>query len=176
MKANIGGVTVLLLSVGACPAALAESCVYDYGAGPVVEYTRAMKEYRFKDAYGVLTDKMTDGMAREEWAAGQSRLFDVGQVVIGKLDVRWPQHIDPASCAKQVLVPNVLSAKDRFNNQGSVEFELYTVVNDGGTWKIDSQETLFDEADVHRWFPGHEIPEYKDQLPADEVLPGDEGF
>jgi len=152
-----------------------ESCTYNDGMDAVLAYTKAMKEYRFKDAYDVLTDNMTDGQPRDEWAAGQSRLFDIGQVVIGKLDVRWPQHIDPDSCAARVLVPNVLSAKDRFNNQGSVEFELYTVVRDTGEWKIDSQETLIDEADIHRWFPGDDIPEYKDQLPADDALPGEEG-
>jgi hypothetical protein len=119
---------------------------------------------------------MTDALPVEKWAQGQRKLFDIGQVVIGKLDVRWPQHIDPVSCNERTLVPNVLSAKDRFNNQGSVDFELYTVVNDGGTWKIESQETLFDEAHIHRWFPGHEIPEYKDQLPSEDLLPGEDGF
>ena len=90
-----------------------------------------------------------------------------------KVAIVHPQHIDADSCDRRALVPNVLHAKDRFNNQGSVDFELYTVVNDGGTWKIESQETLIDEADIHRWFPGHEIPEYKDQLHVDDLLPGE---
>ena len=60
-------------------------------------------------------------------------------------------------------VPNVLNAGDILNNQGSTEFEVYTVVQDGmGTWRIDSQETLFDEPAIHQWFPGEKIPAFKD--------------
>ena len=151
----------------------AESCTYNDAMKPVMDYVAAMKEYRFPDAYEALTDNMTDSLPREQWAAGQQRLFDLGQVVIGEIDVRWPQHLNRRSCKSRALVPNVLSAKDRFNNQGSVEFEIYTVINDGDRWKIDSQETLIDEKDVRRWFPGDEIPEYKGQLLDEDVLPGD---
>jgi hypothetical protein len=143
---------------------------------PVVTYTKAMKDLRFEDAYKVLTTTMTDGLPTDKWGEGQRRLFDIGQVVIGVLDVRWPQHLDPASCKDKALVPNVLSAKDRFNNQGSVEFELYTVLMVDGSWKIDSQETFFDETAIHRWFPGHTVPEYKGQLLDDELMPGDEDY
>jgi hypothetical protein len=152
----------------------AESCTYSDAMAPVVLYTEAMKEYRFDDAYAVLTGNMTDGLAVAEWAAGQRRMFELGQVVIRKADVRWPQHIDPASCAERALVPNVLHAKDRFNNQGSVEFELYEVVHADDRWKINSQETLIEERDVHLRFPGDEIPTFKGQLLPGDVLPGDE--
>ena len=154
----------------------AESCTYSDAMAPVVIYTEAMKEYRFEDAHAALTDNMTDGMPAAEWAVGQKRLFDLGQVVIRKVDVRWPQHLETASCDRRALVPNVLHAKDRFNNQGSVEFELYTVVNENGTWKIDAQETLIDEDAVGRWFPADAIPEFKGQLLPEDALPGDESF
>lgn len=165
---------VALSGIGVLPTVFAETCTYDAAAAPVRAYTQAMKEYRFEDAWAALSANMTDGLPPEEWAEGQRKLFDIGQVVIGKLDVRWPQHLDPGSCERRALVPNVLSAKDRFNNQGSVEFELYTVVNEGGSWKIDSQETLFEEADIHRWFPGDEIPDYKGQLSTEDALPGED--
>lgn len=174
MQIKIIGIALCVCSLGISVCARAESCVYNDAMEAVVLYTKAMKEYRFKDAYLVLTDNMTDALPRDEWAKGQRRLFEVGQVVIGKFDVRWPQHLDRASCAERALVPNVLSAKDRYNNQGSVEFELYTVVKDGDRWKIDAQETLFDEPDIQRWFPGHVIPEYKDQLPGEDLVPGDD--
>jgi hypothetical protein len=153
---------------------MAETCMHNDAMAPVVTYTTAMKEYRFDDAYAALSEKMTDGMAVESWAQGQKKMFDLGQVVIGKVDVRWPQHLDRESCSQRALVPNVLSAKDRFNNQGSVEFELYTLSNYAGTWKIDAQETLIEDDLVHRWFPGDTIPEFKGQLLDDEPLPGDE--
>lgn len=154
--------------------AIAESCTYGDAQAPVRIFAEAMKAYRFDDAYAVLTDNMTDGLDREAWAAGQRKLFTLGQVVIGEIDVRWPQHIGNAACTKRALVPNVLAAKDRFNNQGSVEFELYTVINDGVSWKIDAQETLIEESLINQWFPGDEIPEFKDQLHMDDILPGDE--
>ena len=164
---------IFCLMISSSFAIHAESCTYNDAMTPVVTYTKAMKEVRFADAYAVLTENMIDGLAVAAWAEGQRKLFRVGQVVIGKLDVRWPQEIIRNSCKRQAKVPNVLSAKDRFNNQGSVEFELYTVLNDGSGWKIDSQETLFDEPDIHRWFPGDTIPEYKGQA-ENWPLPGDE--
>ena len=67
-------------------------------------------------------------------------------------------------CEDSAVVPNVLKAKDKFNNQGSTEFELYTVIKADGGWKLDSQELLFEEADIRKWFPNDEIPEFQDQL------------
>ncbi|MFT4582445.1 MAG: hypothetical protein ACI915_001575 [Gammaproteobacteria bacterium] len=166
-------ITLLLLLSSICSDVYAESCTHNDAMTPVAHYTAAMKEYRFSDAYSTLADTMTDGLPVEEWVEGQKRLFDIGQVVIGKLDVRWPQHINPSSCETEAIVPNVLSAKDRFNNQGSVEFELYRVSKVAGGWRIDSQETLFDEPAIHRWFPGHVIPDFQGQLLDDEPLPGE---
>ena len=167
--------SILVFWCFAC-AASAESCKYSDAMAPVVVYTEAMKAYRFDDAYRALTATMTDGLDAGAWAAGQRRMFELGQVVIRKSDTRWPQHIDPISCAKRALVPNVLHAKDRFNNQGSVEFELYTVVCNPDGWRIESQETLIDEAAIHRYFPGDEIPEFKGQLLPGDPLPGDEAL
>ena len=176
MKSFFLNTTSILVMLGFASATNAESCKYSDAMAPVVVYTEAMKAYRFDDAYRVLTTAMTDGLDVEEWSAGQRRMFELGQVVIRKSDVRWPQHIDPSSCAKRALVPNVLHAKDRFNNQGSVEFEVYTVVRNPDGWRIESQETLIDEATIHRYFPGDEIPEFKGQLLPGDPLPGDETF
>jgi hypothetical protein len=166
----------ILAVLGFAATASAESCKYSDAMAPVVVYTEAMKAYRFDDAHRVLTAAMTDGLDVEEWSAGQRRMFELGQVVIRKSDTRWPQHLDARSCAERAIVPNVLHAKDRFNNQGSVEFELYTVVRKPDGWRIDSQETLIDEADIRRYFPGDEIPEFKGQLLPGDPLPGDESF
>ena len=172
MRRKLWITTIFLLS-SVWSESYAESCKYNDAMAPVEHYTKAMKEYRFNDAYDALAETMTDGLPVEKWVAGQKKLFDIGQVVIGKLDVRWPQHFDPSSCETRALVPNVLSAKDRFNNQGSVEFELYQVSKVAGVWRIDSQETLFDEPVIHRWFPGHEIPDFQGQLIDEEPLPGE---
>lgn len=176
MKSCLLNVTFVLPFLFLASAVSAESCKYSDAMAPVVVYTEAMKTYRFDDAHRVLTAAMTDGLDAEQWSAGQRRMFELGQVVIRKSDTRWPQHLDASSCAERALVPNVLHAKDRFNNQGSVEFELYTVVRKPDGWRIESQETLIDEAAIHKYFPGDEIPEFKGQLLPGDPLPGDESF
>ena len=144
----------------------AELCADGSGPeGAVAAYVQGMKDYQFESAYDFLTDNMTDGNSRDDWSELQLKFIVGGEVVIKKVDVR-PAHgtkSDPA-CVDSAVVPHVLRAKDKFNNQGSTEFELYTVIKDDGQWKIDTQETLFDEKRIKAWFPNDEIPEYQGQL------------
>lgn len=165
------GVIYAVLSLVIMPVVFADdmggpACLTDDGPRTaVLGYVTAMKEHRFEDAYNFVTATMTDGKPVEEWAAPQRKLFELGGVSIGKIDVRAPHRElkDAESCTSVAKVPNVLNAGDVLNNQGSTEFEVYTVVQDGmGTWRIDSQETLFDEPVIHQWFPGEKIPEFKD--------------
>jgi hypothetical protein len=94
----------------------------------------------------------------------QKLFYEGGAVNIFGIDIRAPQgEGEDTACATRAIVPNVLKSRDKFNNQGTTEFELYTVVKDGETWKVEAQETLFEAADVERWFPGEEIPEFRDQ-------------
>ncbi|MEM7467530.1 MAG: hypothetical protein AAF387_11710 [Pseudomonadota bacterium] len=138
------------------------------GSGPesaVVGYVQGMKDYQFEAAYEFLTDNMTDGQSSEEWSELQLKFIVGGEVVIKKVDAR-PAHAtaDDAACENSAIVPHVLRAKDKFNNQGSTEFELYTVVKQNDKWLIDLQESLFDEKQIKQWFPDDEIPDYKGQL------------
>ena len=142
-----------------------KSCAADPGPKAAVErYLRAMKEQRFDDAYTVVTAKMTDGKPRAEWAALQAKMFELGGVKLGEIDVRPAVRGQAAdgSCAREAKVPNVLRAADVLNNQGSTEFETYTVVLEGDSWKVDAQETLFDEKDIRQYFPNDPIPTFKD--------------
>jgi len=167
MKRNIIGIVVVVAIVLGGGFYNGKTCVNSKGPRLAVEnYVRSMKDYRFEDAYDFVTDAMTDGAARDEWAGGQRKLFELGEVKIGEVDVRAPYRArqNMFFCEDRAVVPNVLRATDKFNNQGSTEFELYTVVKDGGAWKLDSQETLFDEPDIHEWFPNDEIPEFLGQL------------
>lgn len=146
---------------------LAELCAD--GDGPeaaVTGYVQGMKDYQFESAYDFLTENMTDGQSREDWTELQLKFIVGGEVVIGKLDVRdaHSASAEDTGCAESAIVPNVLRAKDKFNNQGSTEFELYTVVKQNDKWKIDLQESLFDEKKIKQWFPNDEIPDYKGQL------------
>jgi len=144
-----------------------ETCSGDPGPRVAVEmYLTSMKEYRFGDAYDYVTSRMTDSAERETWAAGQKRIFEFGEVQMEDPDARTPQRAikNVFFCDASAVVPNVLKAKDKFNNQGSTEFELYTVIMEGGAWKLDSQELLYEEADIRKWFPNDEIPDFEQQM------------
>jgi hypothetical protein len=135
-------------------------CLSDDGPRTaVLNYIAAMKEGRFEDAYRFVTATMTDSQSATDWALQQSNMFKIAKVVINKIDVRRG-HRDLKNifmCAADAKVSNVLHASDVLNNQGSMEFEIYNLVQDDGEWKIDSQETLFEEAEIYQWFP-EELP------------------
>ena len=133
----------------------------------VIAYGKAMQEKRFEDAYDHVSSTMTDGRPREEWAALQRKMFELGGVELQDPDVRTPRReLVDGKCADVAKVPNVLRAKDVLNNQGSTEFEVYTVVHRDGAWQVDSQETLFDEPRIREWFPDDEIPAFQDTAPT----------
>jgi hypothetical protein len=126
----------------------------------VMAYLTAMHEHRFADAYDHVGDGMTDGRSRDDWAALQARAYGPGKVQIYGVDARAPMvDGDDAACAARAVVPNLLSARDRLNEHGAVEFELYHVVRQDGQWRVDGQETLFDDPAIRRWFPEVEIVE-----------------
>jgi len=141
-----------------------------------------MKARKFDEAYNFVTATMTDGRPREEWAALQKKMFDMGGVRIGAVDVRAGRReiLSDGTCGNKAWVPNVLRAGDVLNTEGSTEFEVYTVIQEGSTWKIDSQETLFDEEKIREWFPEDEIPEFgatrRSPVPSWIAIPRDLKF
>ena len=162
MKIALSAAWAALIVSGAVAAA---ECGDDAGPHAALQsYITAMQEHRFNDAYDFVNATMTDGKPREEWAAQQKLFYEGGDVNILSMDIRKAHASeDDAACAQKVTVPNILKSRDKFNNQGTTEFEIYVVVKEGDAWKVDSQETLFDAADVQKWFPGEKIPEFRDQ-------------
>ena len=156
---------MILAGTLASAPALAADCADDSGPkGALNNYLLAMQSHNFDKAYDFVTAKMTDGKSREDWAAQQKMFYEGGEVNILNIDIRKAQGTDDdASCAKKANVPNILKSRDKFNNQGTTEFEIYVAVKDGETWKVDAQETLFDAEGVQKWFPGEKVPEFKDQ-------------
>lgn len=167
---NVSRQRAFLLGLLTCFGAVSANAeICDDGAAPeaaVLGYLQGMKDYKFESAYDFVTEKMTDGQSREAWTELQMKFIVGGEVVIGKLDVRdaHSESAEDAACMKSAIVPNVFKAKDKFNNQGSTEFELYTVVNKDGVWQIDIQESLFDDKKIRQWFPDDEIPDFLNQL------------
>ena len=142
-------------------------CLNDQGPLTAVQnYLTAMKAERFEDAYQFVTASMTDDLPPTAWADQQRRMFKMAKVVINEIDVRQSFRTlkNVFMCSASARISNVLHASDVLNNQGSSEFEVYTVVMDSGVWKIESQETLFDDELIHEWFPEDTTPIFKDTL------------
>ncbi len=130
----------------------------------LTNYLEAMQERRFLDAFKFVSDSMTDGRSKKDWAELQEMFYTGGGVIIFGIDVR--QAIATTSdieCASTAIVPNILKSRDNFNNQGITEFEIYTIVRRDERWLVDSQETLFDQSGVDKWFPGETLPEFLDK-------------
>jgi hypothetical protein len=131
-------------------------CLNNEGPRAAVHgYITAMKDERFEDAYKFVTATMTDALPAVEWAKQQRRMFKLANIVINQVDVRrsYRELENSFMCASTAKVSNVLHASDTLNNLGSSEYEVYTVVVDGGAWKIESQETLFEDGEIIQWFP-----------------------
>lgn len=156
----LGVALLLVVPVGVSAAPCAN------GSGPegaVANYLSAMQDHRFNDAFDFVTSKMTDGKPREEWVGLQKLFYEGGAVNIFGIDIRDAQEAQgDAACGALAIVPNVLKSRDKFNNQGTTEFELYTTARNGDVWQVDGQETLFDQPDVDNWFPGEKLPEFRD--------------
>ncbi|MEQ8230556.1 MAG: hypothetical protein RLW61_09325 [Gammaproteobacteria bacterium] len=158
-------IVLLGLLAGVPVAAVAAPCADGSAAEAAVRaYLVAMQEHRFDDAYQHVTTTMTDGKSQGDWAALQKLFYEGGEVNIFGIDIRPAQVPQGAAdCAARAVVPNVLKSRDKFNNQGLTEFEVYTVVAREEGWRIDSQRTLFEQSEVDQWFPGEQMPEFRDQ-------------
>jgi hypothetical protein len=54
---------------------------------------------------------------------------------------------------EKAKVPNILKSQDKFLNQlGLDEYELYELVREDGTWRID-QQTLVEGPERSEYFP-----------------------
>ena len=160
MKSTFG--ILVLISI----AAVAETPAVNpcpEGAGPraaLMDYLTAMHEHRFGDAFDYVSDRMTDGRERSEWSAMQKMVYQPGKVDIYGVDIRRAIAVngDP-ECRSRAVVPNILSSRDKLNVHGIVEFEIYSVIREGEGWRIDSQETLYEDEAILTWFPDAKVVE-----------------
>src|SRR5919201_2989453 len=115
----------------------------------VRRYLQALKDGRFDQAYDLVSKAMKQGKDREVWVKEQKTGMAFADVKI------FDFHVYPGKVEGEVAqVPNVLSSQDRFVNQlGLTEYELYTLVKEDGTWKVDRQ-LIVEPGDIPKWFPG----------------------
>jgi hypothetical protein len=114
----------------------------------VRHYLTDLKEGKFEDAYGLISKDMKQGKDREVWAKEQRAGMAFADVKIFDIHV-YPGKVE----GEKAFVPNVLQSQDRFVNQlGLTEYELYTLVKEGGDWKVD-QQVIVEPPDIPKWFP-----------------------
>ena len=114
----------------------------------VKKYLAAMQAQSFDDAYECVSSGMRGAKTREEWVKEQQYVVQLGEVKIFGFQV-FPA-VTVADVAK---VPNILKSQDKYLNQlGLDEYELYTLVQEEGQWRID-QQTLVEGAERKEYFP-----------------------
>src|SRR5213594_1596001 len=114
----------------------------------VRRYLQALKDGRFDAAYDLVSKAMRQGKDREVWVKEQKTGMSFADVKIFDFDV-YPGKVE----GDLAYVPNVLSSQDRFVNQlGLTEYELYTLIKEEGTWRVDRQ-VIVEPGDVSKWFP-----------------------
>ncbi len=114
----------------------------------VEKHLAALQDYLFEEAFDYISRDFIDSKTRQEWADATRELYSSASVKVIKFTL-YPAKID----GDKAIVPNILNAKDIFNKEGSIEHELYHLVKEDGVWKVDHQQLLFDDSDVHKWFP-----------------------
>jgi hypothetical protein len=114
----------------------------------VRRYLEALKAGNFPVAYDQLTRGMVQNKDRDAWAKEQQWSMQMSDAKIFSFRI-FPGKIE----GDKARVPNVLSSQDKFLNQlGVSEYELYTLVREGGAWKINQQQ-IVEKADQGTWFP-----------------------
>jgi len=119
----------------------------------LTRYLHALKDNKPEDAYDLVSKEMRQGKDKEVWVKEEKSLMAVADVKIFDFTV-YPGKVQ----GEKAQVPNVLESQDKFvNTLGLTEHELYTLVREGGQWKVDSQ-ILLEQAEIPKWFPAKKGP------------------
>ncbi|HIF64830.1 MAG TPA: hypothetical protein EYG16_11810 [Deltaproteobacteria bacterium] len=114
----------------------------------VKAYLLAMQEHRFGDAYDYVSSTLRAGKDRDAWAKEQKYIVELAEVKIFDFTV-YPARVT----GDKARVPNLLKSQDKFLNQlGLDEHELYDLIKEEGSWRID-QQLLVQGADRREYFP-----------------------
>ena len=118
-------------------------------------YLAAIQSQDFDKAYDLVskamkTDRRTGQVkSKEVWTKESQYIFAFSEAKIFDFKV-MPGKVE----GEKAMVPNVLSSQDKFLNQlGVEEYELYTLVKEGGAWKVDQQQEVVEKAEIAKWFP-----------------------
>ncbi len=114
----------------------------------VTRYMRSLKDNKPAETYDLVSKAMRQGKDKDVWIKEQQALMGMADVKIFDFTV-YPGKIE----GETAHVPNLLESQDKYvNTLGLTEHELYTLVREGGGWKVDSQ-ILLEQAEIPKWFP-----------------------
>jgi hypothetical protein len=117
----------------------------------LMRYLTALKDNKPAAAYELISKAMRQGKDKEVWIKEQQTLMGMADVKIFDFTV-YPGKVS----GETAQVPNVLESQDKFvNTLGLTEHELYTLVREDGSWKVDSQ-ILLEQSEIAKWFPKKE--------------------
>src|SRR5690242_17172929 len=118
-------------------------------------YLAALQAQKFDDAYDLVskamkTDRKTGQVKpKDVWVKESQYIYSFSEAKIFDFQV-GKAKVEGA----KALVPNLLSSQDKFLNQlGVEEYELYTLVQENGAWKVDSQQEVIEQDEIDKWFP-----------------------
>src|SRR5262245_20741086 len=116
-------------------------CGADEAPGPedvVRRYLAALMAQSFDAAYPCVAECMVQNKDRAEWVKEQQWVTRSAEVKILAFQVF------PATVADETAsVPVLLTSQDALVSRlGVEEHELYTLVREGGTWKISAQQIV----------------------------------
>ena len=115
----------------------------------VDQYISALKSYQFEKAYKQVSKDMQQEMDQAQWSAVHKEMFTGAEVTILSYETSPAVYKE-----EKAIVPNWIVATDKIlNKDGAKEFELYTLIKEGGEWRIDNQELLFGAEEIEPWFP-----------------------
>jgi hypothetical protein len=114
----------------------------------VTRYLTALKDGNFRAACREISKAMAQGKTCDAWAKEQQWTMQMSDAKI------FDFHVYPGKITGPTAhVPDILNSQDKFLNQlGVPEYELYTLVREGGAWKIDRQR-LLERDEQAKWFP-----------------------
>ncbi len=143
-----GVLGAVLLAAVLLPAGPASAAAPQSPEDVLRRYLTALKAEKFDQAFDLVSQAMRQGKGKEQYVKEAKAMMGYADVKIFDFTV-YPGKID----GDKAQVPNILESQDRFvNTLGLTEYELYTLVREGGAWKVDSQ-ILIEPAEQAKWFP-----------------------
>jgi hypothetical protein len=118
-------------------------------------YLTALQDQQFDKAYDLVSKAMKMNRktgqvkSKDVWVKESQYIFSFSETKIFEFKV-----LTAKVEGDKAIVPNILSSQDKYLNQlGVEEYELYTLLKEDGSWKVDQQQEVVEPSEIAQWFP-----------------------